>query len=82
MGSHGVDVILSPTARKIFPFSIEAKNQEKYGQLYKDFDQAVTNTKAGTYPMMVIKVNNKPPVVVLELDTFLGMLYGRPSATE
>jgi len=29
MGAGGEDVLLSPKARKYFPFSIECKNQEK-----------------------------------------------------
>ena len=29
MGDSGEDVLLSPKARKLFPFSVECKNQEK-----------------------------------------------------
>lgn len=31
MGAGGEDVLLSPKARKYFPFSIECKNQESLG---------------------------------------------------
>ena len=29
MGDSGEDILLSPAARKLFPFSVECKNQEK-----------------------------------------------------
>ena len=29
MGAGGEDVLLSPAARDVFPFSVECKNQEK-----------------------------------------------------
>ena len=29
MGDSGEDILLSPAARRLFPFSVECKNQEK-----------------------------------------------------
>jgi hypothetical protein len=34
MGDSGEDVLLSPAARKLFPFSVECKNQEKLNICY------------------------------------------------
>ena len=35
MGDSGEDIQLSPAARKLIPYSIECKNQEKLKTLYK-----------------------------------------------
>ena len=39
MGSNGDDIMLSPYARKLFPYSIECKNQEKFAPLYSFYKQ-------------------------------------------
>ena len=39
MGDSGEDVLLSPAARKLFPFSVECKNQEKLN-VWSSLEQA------------------------------------------
>ena len=33
MGDSGEDILLSPAARRLFPFSVECKNQEKLNEM-------------------------------------------------
>ena len=39
MGDSGEDILLSPAARKLFPFSVECKNQEKLN-IWSSLEQA------------------------------------------
>mgnify|MGYP003651573497 FL=1 len=72
MGAGGEDILLSKAARDKFPFSIEAKNQERVN-LWKSWEQA--NKNKGIYsPMLVIKRNGQTPLVVLEADEFFEMV--------
>ena len=69
MGAGGEDLIMSKAARNKFPFSIECKNQEKLN-IWSAWDQA--NSNRGIYePIVVIKRNGVPPLVVLEAENFL-----------
>jgi hypothetical protein len=76
---HGVDIVLSPRVRKLFPFSIEAKNQQQLN-LPKTWKQASDNCYEGTHPLIVYKKTGKlksdrvPPVVIVELDLFFDIL--------
>ena len=73
MGESGCDIKLSPAARKLFPWSIEAKRQEKVS-LYAWWDQAKTNCKEGTKPAIILKSNRKDPLVVMSLEDFIDLL--------
>ena len=69
MGAGGEDLIMSKAARNKFPYSIECKNQEKLN-IWSAWDQA--NSNRGIYqPIVVIKRNGVPPLVVLEAENFL-----------
>ena len=69
MGSAGEDLIMSKAARNKFPYSVECKNQEKLN-IWSAWDQA--NSNRGIYePIVVIKRNGVPPLVVLEAENFL-----------
>jgi hypothetical protein len=69
MGAGGVDVQLSPAAKALYPFSIECKSKASYA-FYKDYEQAVANTEEGTEPVLVVKANNKRPVVIIDAEYF------------
>ena len=43
MGDSGEDILLSPAARRLFPFSVECKNQEKLN-IWFSLEQAKTNS--------------------------------------
>lgn len=72
MGQTGADIILSPAARKLIPFSIECKNQEKYGGIYNIMAQAASQDKG--MPLGVLKMNRKDPLVVIDARYFFEEL--------
>jgi hypothetical protein len=61
MGSSGDDVLLSPAARKVFPFSIEAKNTKTFPSLAA-LRQSKFNEKQNTLACVIWK----PPGKALE----------------
>lgn len=69
MGASGEDVLLSPAARKQFPFSIECKSRKAFA-VYKDYDQAVENCPEGAEPVLVLKANRRKPMVMVDAEYF------------
>ena len=74
MGEHGMDVQLSPAARKVFPFAIECKNQEALN-IWKSLEQAETNSE-GLMPLLIFKRNKSKIYISLEISDFLKLLDG------
>ena len=78
-GAVGEDVMLSPKARAIFPYSIECKNVEKLN-LWEAWKQAEAN--AGGYePLLIIKRNRQKPLAVVDAEHFIGVLNEDDSAS-
>lgn len=75
MGESGEDVHLSPAARKLFPFSVECKNQESLN-IWRALDQAMENAEKGT-PLVVFKRNHSKVYVALEFEHLLTLLYSK-----
>ena len=75
MGESGADVKLIGNLKDSFPFSIECKNQEKYKGVYSALDQAATHLSME--PLLVIKMNHRRPIVVLDAEYFLEVYFGR-----
>ena len=73
MGESGVDIHLSPHARKLLPLSIEAKNQESLN-IWGALQQAVDNCKDGTYPAVVFKRNHSEQYIALRFDDFFKLI--------
>ena len=78
MGMCGEDIILSPAARKLIPYSFECKNVEKLN-VWKAIEQCEDNAIKidGTLkgePVIVIKKNRKVPHVVISLEHFLELI--------
>ena len=72
MGDSGEDVLLSPAARKLFPFSVECKNQEKLN-IWSSLEQAEDN--AGKHiPLVVFKRNRSKTYAVLEIENLMKLL--------
>ena len=72
MGDSGEDVLLSPAARKLFPFSVECKNQEKLN-IWSSLQQAEDN--AGEHiPLVVFKRNRSKTYAVLEIQDFIDLI--------
>ena len=72
MGDSGEDILLSPAARRLFPFSVECKNQEKLN-IWSSLEQAESNTGKHT-PLLIFKRNRTKTYAVLEFDKLLELL--------
>jgi len=72
MGAGGEDLIMARAAREKFPFSIEAKNQEKLN-VWEAYKQAIENS--GDYePLVVLKRNNHKPLVLIDAESFVKLI--------
>ena len=73
MGAGGEDLLLSPAARKLIPYSFECKSLARFvGHNY--IEQAVSNCPRNATPVAVVKANHKKPVVIMFLDDWLSTL--------
>jgi len=80
MGESGVDLHLSPHARKRFPFSIEAKCQEALN-IWSALKQAQDNCKEHTYPALIFKRNHTEEYITLKLEDFFKLLLTKTEGT-
>ncbi len=72
MGDSGEDILLSPAARRLFPYSVECKNQEKLN-IWSALEQAEENS--GNYtPLVIFKRNRSKTYAVLEFEELLNLL--------
>ena len=75
MGAGGEDLIMARAARKVFPYSIECKNQEKVN-IWRAHAQASEN--CGDYtPLVVLKRNNSKPLVLIDAQAFIDLHIDR-----
>lgn len=72
MGMSGEDIVLSPAAKKIIPYSFECKNQERLN-LWSSLEQAEGNSQ-GRNPCLVFKRNRSKIYVTIEFDHFVDIL--------
>lgn len=70
MGASGSDLLLSPAARRLFPFSVECKNVESLN-IWKAIAQAKAGAHPATTPIVVFRRNAMPAYVALPFDVFL-----------
>ena len=70
MGMTGLDIVLSPAARKVIPFGIECKNQ-KVPKIWQAYRQAKTNV-IGTnlWPIAIVQGPKKEKMVTMPLELF------------
>ena len=73
MGASGEDIQLSPAARRLFPYSVEAKARASIS-VYAWYQQAKTNAPKGMEPLLVIKQNYGKPLVVVDLDHYMELV--------
>lgn len=67
MGAQGEDVMLSPAARKKFPYQVECKSRKSVA-VYKDLQQAEGH---GEYtPILVMKQDGSKPIVIMFAEDF------------
>ena len=69
----GPDIILSKVARKLCPYQWEIKNQEKMKTIYDFYKQASKNCRKSE-PVVVMKMNTRDPLVVIDFDHFLELI--------
>ena len=72
MGAGGEDLIMARAARQKFPFSIECKNVEKLN-VWEAYEQATSNCN-DYEPLVVMKKNQKKPLVVIDADYFISLV--------
>jgi hypothetical protein len=72
MGCTGEDIWLSKEAKKVFPFSVEAKNTEKLN-IWQSLKQAENPLRKET-PLLIFKKNNSKIYCALEFDYFLDLI--------
>ncbi len=74
-GENGADVrLLTHTAKKLFPYSVETKNMKSYRLLYEAFRQAKRHTNME--PLLVLKGQREKPVVIIDMEHFFELLEG------
>jgi hypothetical protein len=71
MGASGEDLLLSPAARKLFPYYVECKNVEALN-VWKAFEQARSGAQRlgerrelFLIPLLVARRNNTTPIAVV-----------------
>jgi len=80
MGDSGEDVLLSPAARKLFPFSVECKNQERLN-IWESLEQAETN--AGQHiPLVVFKRNRSKTYISMEINDLMRLLSEKQQSSD
>ena len=72
MGASGEDVMLSPRARVLFPYSVECKNVEKFN-MWQSYKQASDNS-GGYEPIVFVKRNHHKPLAVVDAEHFIGVI--------
>ena len=73
MGMPGEDIVLSPAARKLIPYSFECKNVERLS-FWATVEQCEANCKEDQSPAIVVKKNRKDPMVAIPLDKFIELI--------
>ena len=72
MGDSGEDILLSPAARKLFPFATECKNQERLN-IWESLEQAESN--AGQHiPLVVFKRKRSKTYISMEINDLMRLL--------
>lgn len=74
MGQNGADVKLSQAGFEAFPFAIECKNIASFAG-YGYYDQACEHSsRSGGIPLVVVKANNRDPLVIMSLEDFTDLI--------
>ena len=72
MGMGGEDIVLSPMAKKLIPYSFECKNTERLN-LWKSLEQCEGNSEDRT-PVLIIKKNRSKVYAVMEFNDFTEII--------
>lgn len=71
-GATGEDLKLSPAAKRVYPFAIECKNQEKLN-IWSAIEQAKTHVKGTEIPVLFFKRNRSDLMVCLSAEDFMKL---------
>lgn len=76
-GVTGPDLILSPLAKRIFPFAIECKNVEKLNvwEALKQAESHVHDNGLGSVPVLIFSRNHSRTYIAMELEAFLKLYF-------
>jgi hypothetical protein len=76
MGASGADLLLSPAARKLFPFYTECKNVESLNiwAALKQAEAGATKAANATDPVVVFSRNNADTYVALPFSVLISLL--------
>lgn len=72
MGQSGVDVILSPAAKRIFPFDVEAKNVEKLNVVGVFKKHLAKYKDTPRLKLLIHSRNHTETMVTMRWSDFLG----------
>jgi len=73
MSEAGADVkLMSLTARKLFPYTVETKNREEYKTIFKHWKQ--TKSHGPLEPLLIIKSNRQRPLAIIDMEHFFNLL--------
>ena len=72
MGESGEDILFSPAARRVYPYSVECKNQERLN-MWKTIEQCEGNANGHT-PLVIIKRNGQQPYACVPLSHFIELI--------
>ncbi len=70
MGESGIDIKLSPAAKRLIPYNIECKNQEGFNR-NSAIDQAEANTEKERIPLVIFRKNRFKPYAILREEHWL-----------
>ena len=70
----GPDIILSKVGLRLCPYQWEIKNQEKMKTIYDWFKQANKKIPKKLSGVLVMKMNTRDPLVVIDFEHFLELI--------
>lgn len=73
MGGAGVDIICSPSARRVFPFDIECKNQEALNVFAEFTKHYAKYKKTKNLKLLIHSKNHSDTLVTMRWKTFLNL---------
>ena len=72
-GQSGPDIILSRIAQKLVPYNFEVKSQNRMKTIYDFYKQASKNARK-LEPVVVMKMNTRDPLVIIDFEHFLELI--------
>lgn len=70
MGAPGEDLLLSPLAKKTYPWNIEVKRRKSF-QILRYMEQTQARTVKGETPVLVVREDRGDWMIMMPLEEFL-----------